>query len=83
MTRIAILKRDDMNEDQGRIYDAVEAEGGPLGGPFHPKRGGWECQRDVLPARKLLDGTRVPDLCLEHLKLWKKGGQARCGSIRR
>lgn len=34
MTRIRILKRDDMNEEQGRIHDEVQAEGGPLGGPY-------------------------------------------------
>ncbi len=35
MTRITILKRDDMNEEQGRVYDEVEAAGGPLGGPYY------------------------------------------------
>jgi 4-carboxymuconolactone decarboxylase len=35
MTRIAILKRDEMNEEQGRVYDEVEAAGGPLGGPYY------------------------------------------------
>lgn len=34
MTRIDILKRADMNQEQGRVYDEVEAEGGPLGGPY-------------------------------------------------
>lgn len=34
MTRIDIIKRADMNEDQGRVYDDVEAEGGPLAGPY-------------------------------------------------
>lgn len=34
MTRIDIIKRADMNEAQGRVYDEVEAEGGPLGGPY-------------------------------------------------
>lgn len=42
MTRFAIIERADMNEEQARIYDDVEAEGGPLGGPYwayirHPK----------------------------------------------
>ncbi len=34
MTRIAILKRDEMNPEQGKLYDDVKAEGGPLGGPY-------------------------------------------------
>ena len=34
MTRIAILKREEMNDDQGRVYDEIEAAGGPLGGPY-------------------------------------------------
>lgn len=35
MTRIKILTRDDMNAEQGQIYDDVKAEGGPLGGPYY------------------------------------------------
>lgn len=34
MTRIKILGRGDMDDDQGRVYDEVEAAGGPLGGPY-------------------------------------------------
>ena len=34
MTRISILKRGDMNDEQGKVYDAIEAAGGPLGGPY-------------------------------------------------
>lgn len=34
MTRIATLKREDMNDEQGRVYDAAEAAGRPLGGPY-------------------------------------------------
>jgi 4-carboxymuconolactone decarboxylase len=34
MTRIRILKREDMNEEQGKVYDEVEAAGGPLAGPY-------------------------------------------------
>lgn len=34
MTRIAVLKREDMNAEQGKVYDDVKAEGGPLGGPY-------------------------------------------------
>ncbi|MDB5405232.1 MAG: carboxymuconolactone decarboxylase [Rhodospirillales bacterium] len=34
MTRIGIIKRDDMNAEQGRVYDAAQAAGGPLGGPY-------------------------------------------------
>jgi 4-carboxymuconolactone decarboxylase len=33
MTRIAILKREDMNTEQGRAYDEAKAAGGPVGGP--------------------------------------------------
>ena len=34
MTRIAILKREDMNSAQGKVYDDVQQAGGPLGGPY-------------------------------------------------
>jgi 4-carboxymuconolactone decarboxylase len=34
MTRIAILDRKAMNAEQGKVYDDVKAEGGPLGGPY-------------------------------------------------
>lgn len=34
MTRIAILKRPEMNDEQGRVYDEAEAAGGPVGGPY-------------------------------------------------
>ncbi len=34
MTRIKILERDDMNDEQGRVYDAAKASGGPVGGPY-------------------------------------------------
>ena len=34
MTRIAILSREAMNAEQGKVYDDVKAEGGPLGGPY-------------------------------------------------
>ena len=34
MTRIAILKREEMNEEQGAVYDDAKAAGRPLGGPY-------------------------------------------------
>jgi len=34
MTRIAIIKRPDMNAEQAHVYDDVEKAGGPLGGPY-------------------------------------------------
>lgn len=34
MTRITVLKREDMNPEQGKLFDEVKAEGGPLGGPY-------------------------------------------------
>ncbi|MGE3712195.1 MAG: hypothetical protein AB7G35_21320, partial [Hyphomicrobiaceae bacterium] len=34
MTRIAILKRDQMDAEQGKVFDDVKAAGGPLGGPY-------------------------------------------------
>jgi 4-carboxymuconolactone decarboxylase len=34
MTRISIIKRPEMNDEQGRVYDDVEKAGGPLGGPY-------------------------------------------------
>ena len=33
MARIDPLRREDMNEEQGRAYDEVAARGGRLGGP--------------------------------------------------
>lgn len=35
MTRIEILKREDMDEAQGSVYDEAEASGGPVGGPYY------------------------------------------------
>ena len=34
MTRIKILEREEMNEEQGRVYDEAKASGGPVGGPY-------------------------------------------------
>lgn len=34
MARIEILKREDMNEAQGEVYDEAQAAGGPVGGPY-------------------------------------------------
>lgn len=34
MTRITVLKREQMTAEQGKVYDDVKAEGGPLGGPY-------------------------------------------------
>ena len=34
MTRIKILERGDMNDEQGRVYDAAKAAGAPVGGPY-------------------------------------------------
>ncbi|MGE0653964.1 MAG: hypothetical protein AB7P12_19780, partial [Alphaproteobacteria bacterium] len=34
MTRIAILKRDQMDAEQSKVFDDVKAAGGPLGGPY-------------------------------------------------
>jgi len=35
MARIEILKREDMNQAQGEVYDEAQANGGPVGGPYH------------------------------------------------
>ncbi len=35
MTRINVLKREEMNAEQGRVYDEVKAAGGPVGGPYY------------------------------------------------
>jgi len=35
MPRIKLLDRADMNAEQGRVYDAAKAAGGPLGGPYY------------------------------------------------
>lgn len=34
MTRISILKRAEMNAEQGRVFDEIETAGGPTGGPY-------------------------------------------------
>jgi 4-carboxymuconolactone decarboxylase len=34
MTRISILDRSDMNDEQGQLFDEVKSAGGPLGGPY-------------------------------------------------
>ncbi len=34
MTRIKILEREEMNDEQGRVYDEAKASGGPVGGPY-------------------------------------------------
>jgi 4-carboxymuconolactone decarboxylase len=34
VTRIAIVKRAEMNEEQGRVFDAAEKSGNPTGGPY-------------------------------------------------
>ena len=35
MTRIRILKREEMNAEQGRVYDEAKAAGAPVGGPYY------------------------------------------------
>jgi 4-carboxymuconolactone decarboxylase len=35
MARIPLIDRADMNADQGRVYDAAKASGGPVGGPYY------------------------------------------------
>ena len=34
MTRIKVLAREEMNEEQGRVYDEATAAGWPVGGPY-------------------------------------------------
>ncbi|MGE3877125.1 MAG: carboxymuconolactone decarboxylase family protein [Parvibaculaceae bacterium] len=34
MTRIAILKREQMDAEQGKVFDDVKEAGGPVGGPY-------------------------------------------------
>jgi 4-carboxymuconolactone decarboxylase len=34
VTRIKVLKREEMNKEQGQVYDAIKAAGGPVGGPY-------------------------------------------------
>ena len=35
MTRIPVLKRDEMTPEQGKLWDDIKTEGGPLGGPHY------------------------------------------------
>ena len=42
MTRFSIIERQDMNDEQGQVFDDAKAAGQPLGGPYwayirHPK----------------------------------------------
>ena len=34
MTRITVLKREEMNAEQGKVFDEAKAAGGPVGGPY-------------------------------------------------
>jgi 4-carboxymuconolactone decarboxylase len=34
MTRLRVLEREDMNEEQGALYDKIGEEGGPRAGPY-------------------------------------------------
>ena len=34
MTRFKVLKREELNDEQRRVYEEVEKAGGPLGGPY-------------------------------------------------
>lgn len=35
MTRIAIVKREEMNADQAKVYDEAKASNSPVGGPYY------------------------------------------------
>ena len=35
MTRIRTINRPEMNDEQGRVYDAAKAAGNPVGGPYY------------------------------------------------
>jgi 4-carboxymuconolactone decarboxylase len=34
MTRIKVIDRAEMNDEQGRMFDTIKGEGGPVGGPY-------------------------------------------------
>ncbi|HXQ49962.1 MAG TPA: hypothetical protein VN802_02610 [Stellaceae bacterium] len=34
MTRLRVLSRAEMNDEQGRVFDEIKAAGGPVGGPY-------------------------------------------------
>jgi len=34
VTRIRVLKREELNEEQGRVFDQAKAAGNPVGGPY-------------------------------------------------
>ncbi len=51
MTRISILGRDQMNAEQGKVFDDVKAEGGPLGGPY------WAYIRHPQLMRQIQDAS--------------------------
>jgi 4-carboxymuconolactone decarboxylase len=35
MTRIRVLKREEMSKEQGLVYDTIKASGSPVGGPYY------------------------------------------------
>ena len=56
MARIEILKREDMDEAQGSIYDETKTAGGPIGGPYHAYIRIPELMRQAQKLRACLHG---------------------------
>jgi len=65
MTRIPVLKRENLNDEQGRVYDEIEAEGGPLAGPYTP----------YIRYPRLMREARNTSLCLAAGGLTKRERQ--------
>ena len=65
MTRIPELSREELNIEQGRVYDEIQAEGGPLAGPYTP----------YIRYPKLMREARNTSLCLAEGGLSKRERQ--------
>lgn len=56
MARIEILKRENMTDAQGEVYDEAQASGGPVGGPYHAYIRIPELMRQSQNLRACLNG---------------------------
>ena len=65
MTRIPELSREELNSEQGRVYDEIKAEGGPLAGPYTP----------YIRYPRLMREARNTSLCLAAGGLTKRERQ--------
>ena len=65
MTRIAIISREEMNEEQGAVYDESKAAGRPLGGPYYA----------YIRIPELMKTTQLVTTCIGNSSLSKREQQ--------